>query len=85
MRVQLRRREGTRTHHFGSFIGFGVDSPPCLGSLAGVIFYCRSLPSRDHQVQMFVARANYLVADRQELMYATKELFRGMVKPTKAH
>ena len=30
-----------------------------------------------------VARANYLAADRPDLMYATKEVCRGMAKPTK--
>ena len=32
----------------------------------------------------FVARANYLVADRPDIMYAVKELCRGMAKPTTA-
>ena len=30
-----------------------------------------------------VARANYLAADRPDLMYATKEVCRGVAKPTK--
>ena len=31
------------------------------------------------------ARANYLVADRPDLMYVVKELCRGMAAPTKGH
>ena len=31
------------------------------------------------------ARANYLAADRPDLMYAVKELCRGMAKPTELH
>ena len=31
------------------------------------------------------ARANYLVADRPDLIYAVKELCRGMAKPTELH
>ena len=31
------------------------------------------------------ARANYLTADRPDIMYSVKELCRGMAKPTKAH
>ena len=31
------------------------------------------------------ARANYLAADRPDLMYAVKELCRGVAKPTKLH
>ena len=31
------------------------------------------------------ARANYLAADRPDIMYAVKELCRGMAKPTRAH
>ena len=31
------------------------------------------------------ARANYLSADRPNMMYAVKELCRGMAKPTKGH
>ena len=31
------------------------------------------------------ARANYLAADRPDLMYAEKELCRGMARPTRAH
>ena len=31
------------------------------------------------------ARANYLAADRPDVMYAVKELCRGMAKPTRAH
>ena len=31
------------------------------------------------------ARANYLSADRPDIMYAVKELCRGMAKPTKGH
>ena len=31
------------------------------------------------------ARANYLASDRPDLMYAVKELCRGMAKPTKLH
>ena len=30
------------------------------------------------------ARANYLAADRPDIMYAGKELCRGMAKPTRA-
>ena len=31
------------------------------------------------------ARAIYLAADRPDIMYAVKELCRGMAKPTRAH
>merc|ERR1711904_603800 len=31
------------------------------------------------------ARANYLASDRPDLMYAVKELCRGMAKPTRLH
>ena len=32
-----------------------------------------------------VARANYLAQDRADIQFATKEVCRGMAKPTKGH
>ena len=42
-------------------------------------------PAETTRYRGLVARANYLAADRPDLMYATKELCRGMARPTRAH
>ena len=42
-------------------------------------------PSDTTRYRATAARANYLVADRPDLMYAVKELCRGMAKPTRLH
>ena len=43
----------------------------------------QELPERDHtRFRAQAARANYLAADRPDIMYAVKELCRGMAKPT---
>ena len=42
-------------------------------------------PADTTRHRAIVARANYLAADRPDLMYATKEVCRGMAKPTTAH
>ena len=42
-------------------------------------------PAETTRYRGLVARANYLAADRPDLMYATKELCRGMAGPTRAH
>ena len=46
--------------------------------------YMRS-PEETTRYRAITARANYLAADRPDLMYAVKELCRGMAKPTKMH
>ena len=42
-------------------------------------------PAETTRYRGITARANYLAADRPDLMYTVKELCRGMAKPTKAH
>ncbi|MDA8583905.1 hypothetical protein N9L68_06710 [bacterium] len=42
-------------------------------------------PQETTKYRAIVARANYLAADRPDIMYSVKELCRGMAKPTKAH
>ena len=42
-------------------------------------------PTETTRYRGITARANYLAADRPDLMYSVKELCRGMVNPTKAH
>ncbi len=42
-------------------------------------------PSEATTYRRIAARANYLAAHRPDLMYAVKELCRGMAKPTKGH
>ena len=42
-------------------------------------------PAETTRYRCLVARANYLAADRPDLKYATKELCRGMARPTRAH
>ena len=42
-------------------------------------------PSESTRYRATAARANYLDADRPDLMYAVKELCRGMAKPTRLH
>ena len=39
-------------------------------------------PEDTTKYRAIVARANYLAADRPDIMYAVKELCRGMAKPT---
>ena len=40
-------------------------------------------PAEATNYRSIAARANYLAADRPDIMYAVKELCRGMAKPTK--
>ena len=43
------------------------------------------IPLSEHDATRYramAARANYLAADRTDLMYAAKEICRGMAKPT---
>ena len=42
-------------------------------------------PSDTTRYRATAARANYLAADRPDLMYAVKERCRGMAKPTRLH
>ena len=42
-------------------------------------------PSDATRYRSIAARANYLAVDRPDIMYAVKELCRGMAKPTKGH
>ena len=42
-------------------------------------------PEEATRYRGIVARANYLAADRPDIMYAVKELCRGMATPTRAH
>ena len=42
-------------------------------------------PNEATTYRSIAARANYLSADRPDIMYAVKELCRGMAKPTKGH
>ena len=42
-------------------------------------------PEETTRYRAITARANYLAADRPDIMYSVKELCRGMAKPTKAH
>ena len=42
-------------------------------------------PEEATRYRGIAARANYLAADRPDIMYAVKELCRGMAKPTRAH
>ena len=42
-------------------------------------------PSDTTRYRATAARANYLAADRPDIMYAVKELCRGMAKPTRLH
>ena len=42
-------------------------------------------PSEATTYRSIAARANYLAADRPDIMYAVKELCRGMAKPTRGH
>ena len=42
-------------------------------------------PAEATRYRGIAARANYLAADRPDLMYSVKELCRGMANPTKAH
>ena len=39
-------------------------------------------PEQATRYRGIVARASYLAADRPDIMYATKELCRGMARPT---
>ena len=43
------------------------------------------LPGDITRFRALAARANYLAADRPDIMYAVKELCRGMAKPTRGH
>ena len=43
------------------------------------------VPAEATTYRSIAARANYLSADRPDIMYALKELCRGMAKPTKGH
>ena len=42
-------------------------------------------PEEATNYRSIAARANYLSADRPDIMYAVKELCRGMAKPTRGH
>ena len=42
-------------------------------------------PAEATNYRSIAARANFLSADRPDIMYAVKELCRGMAKPTKGH
>ena len=42
-------------------------------------------PEEATTYRSIAARANYLSADRPDIMYAVKELCRGMAKPTRVH
>ena len=42
-------------------------------------------PEESTVYRSIAARANYLATDLQDLMYAVKELCRGMAAPTKGH
>ena len=42
-------------------------------------------PEEVTNYRSIAARANYLSADRPDIMYAVKELCRGMAKPPKGH
>ena len=42
-------------------------------------------PEEATNYRSIAARANYLSADRPDMMYAVKELCRGMAKPTRGH
>ena len=42
-------------------------------------------PGEATNYRSIAARANYLAADLPDLMYAVKELCRGMAAPTKGH
>ena len=42
-------------------------------------------PTEATRSRCITARANFLAADRPDLMYAVKELCRGMAKPTKGY
>ena len=42
-------------------------------------------PEEATTYRSIAARANYLSADRPDIMYAVKELCRGMAKPTRMH
>ena len=43
------------------------------------------LPSDTTRFRGLSARANYLASDRPDIMYAVKELCRGMAKPIRLH
>ena len=42
-------------------------------------------PEEATRYRGIAARANYLAADRPDIMYTVKELCRGMARPTRAH
>ena len=42
-------------------------------------------PEETTRYRAITARANYLAADRPDIMYSVKELCRGMANPTKMH
>ena len=64
----------------------GVTSPGESDTREKMDEGCMELNSRDTtRYRAIAARANYLAADRPDLMYAVKELCRGMAKPTELH
>ena len=64
----------------------GVTSPGEHDSRDKEEELCEELgPADTTTYRAIAARANYLAADRPDLMYAVKELCRGMAKPSRLH
>ena len=64
----------------------GVTSPRESDTREKMDEGCMERNARDTtRYRAIAARANYLAADRPDLMYAVKELCRGMAKPTELH